>query len=57
MTPEEGTDRYAAITGDGTLTKILTGIVFPKGRHGVPKGNRSKLAGRFLEDCGVSAYS
>ena len=31
VTPEEGSDRYSAITGDGTLTKILTGIVFPKG--------------------------
>ena len=31
VTPEPGDDRYSAITGDGTLTKILAGIVFPKG--------------------------
>jgi hypothetical protein len=31
VTPEPGEDRYAAITGDGTFTKILAGIVFPKG--------------------------
>jgi hypothetical protein len=31
VTPEPGDDRYATITGDGTLTKILAGIVFPKG--------------------------
>lgn len=31
VTPEAGEDRYAAITGDGTFTKILAGIVFPKG--------------------------
>jgi hypothetical protein len=31
VTPEAVADRYAAITGDGTLTKILAGIVVPKG--------------------------
>jgi predicted methyltransferase len=31
VTPEPGEDRYAAITGDGTFTKILAEIVFPKG--------------------------
>jgi AcrR family transcriptional regulator len=31
VTPEGGSDRYAAATGDATLTKILAGIVFPKG--------------------------
>jgi hypothetical protein len=31
VTPEPGEDRYAAITGDGTFTKTLAGIVFPKG--------------------------
>jgi hypothetical protein len=31
VTPEAGDEGYAAITGDGTFTKILAGIVFPKG--------------------------
>ncbi len=31
VTPEAGADRYSAISGEGTFTKILAGIVFPKG--------------------------
>jgi hypothetical protein len=31
VTPKGGSERYSAITGDATFTKILAGIVFPKG--------------------------
>ena len=31
LTPEGSADRYSTITGEGTLTKILAGIVSPKG--------------------------
>ncbi len=51
VTPEAGADRYAAITGDGTLTKILAGIVVPKGMAS-PTGlekpvQLKKVSGRF----------
>jgi hypothetical protein len=43
MTPEAGEQRVAAITGTGTLTKILGGIVLPKAWR--PQRGQADVAG------------